>query len=51
MTQFYLILLEGDVVKKPQDRTIKTEEGKKKLSEKTSRDTKKKELLTPKSPE
>jgi hypothetical protein len=49
MTQFYLILLDGDVDKKPQDRTAKTEEGKKKLSEKTSRETKKKEPLTPKS--
>ena len=49
ITQFYLILLEGDVNKKPQDRTAKTEEGKKKLSEKMSRDTKKKEPLTPKS--
>jgi hypothetical protein len=49
MTQFFLILLEADVDKKPQDRTTKTEEGKKKLSDKPPRDKKKKEIITTKS--
>jgi hypothetical protein len=37
MTQFYIILLEGDVEKRPQDRTLKSTEGKKKPSEKPPR--------------
>ena len=49
MTQFYLILLEADVDKKPQDRIAKTEEGKKKLSDKPPKDAKKKEIITAKS--
>jgi hypothetical protein len=48
MTQFYLVLLEGDVEKKPQDRSTKSNEGKTKPSEKSPRDAKRKEPLSPK---
>lgn len=51
MTQFYLILLEGDVEKKPQDRSTKTDEVKKKMSEKPLNVAKKQESFTPKPPE
>jgi hypothetical protein len=49
MTQFYLILLEADVQKRPQGRSTKSGEGKKEPSEK--REIKEKKLPPPKPPE